>query len=59
MTGKDSVKEICRIYIYQNELELAAPGRAEQPHTAADIPAMAFTNCHIEALTDPNFQDDI
>lgn len=59
MTGKDSVKEICSIYIYQNQLELAAPGRAEQSRTATDIPAMAFRNCHNEALTDPHFQDDI
>lgn len=59
MTGKDSVKEICSIYISQNQLDSAAPRRAEQSHPATDIPAMAFRDCQNEALTDLNFQDDI
>lgn len=59
MTDKDSVKEICHIYIYQNQLESAAPWRAEKAHPATDIPAMVFRDCQNEALTDPNFQDDI
>lgn len=59
MTGKDSVKKICYISIYQNQWQLVASGRAEQSHTGTDIPATAFRNCHNEALTDPNIQDDI
>lgn len=59
MTGKDSVTEICHIYIYQNQLKLAASGRAKQSQTATGIPVMAFRNRQSEALTDPNFQNDI
>lgn len=58
MTDKDSIKEIRRISIYQNQLEAATPRRDEKSHPATDNPATAFRQFQNETLTDPNFQDD-
>lgn len=58
MTDKDSIKEIRHIYIYQNQLESATPGRDEKSHPATDNPATAFRQFQNETLADPNFQDD-